>query len=92
MTPLERGLYEVLVTEALEERLGSLDVALEPVRSALRTPEAGDRIALHLARVIERAINGVGEVDRAIVGLELARRLSFRRRPILGRSARSPPA
>ena len=75
MTSLERGLYEVLVTEALEEQLGGLDIALEPIRTALRAPEAADRIALHLARVIERAVNGIAEGERANVGLDLARRL-----------------
>lgn len=75
MTPLERGLYEVLVTEALEEQLGGLDIALEPIRTALRAPEAANRIALHLARVIERAVNSIAEVERANVGLDLARQL-----------------
>jgi len=46
MTSLERGLYEILVTEALEEQLDGLEAALEPIRSTLRTPEAADRIAL----------------------------------------------
>jgi hypothetical protein len=38
MTSLERGLYEVLVTEALEKQLGDLDTALEPIRSTARVP------------------------------------------------------
>jgi hypothetical protein len=50
LTSLERGLYEVLVTEALEEQLGGLDGALEPIRAALRAPEAADRIALQQHR------------------------------------------
>ncbi len=75
MTSIERGLYEVLVTEALEAQLGDLDAALEPIRAALRAPEAADRIALHLSRVIERAINGMAEGERASAGLALARRL-----------------
>ena len=75
MTSLERGLYEVLVTEGLEEQLGGLDAALEPIRSALRTPEAADRIALHLARVIERAVKSIAEAERTEAGLDLARRL-----------------
>jgi hypothetical protein len=61
VTSLERGLYEVLVTEALERELGGLESTLEPIRSALRVPEAADRIALHLARVIERAVNSIPE-------------------------------
>jgi superfamily II DNA or RNA helicase len=75
MASLERGLYEVLVTEALQESLSELDPALEPIRSALRAPEAANRIALHLSQVIERAVNGITERDRTIVGLDLARRL-----------------
>ena len=75
MTTLERGLYEVLLTEALEEQLGDLDGALEPIRSVLRAPEAADRIALHLARVIERAVDSIAEVERTNLGLDLARRL-----------------
>jgi superfamily II DNA or RNA helicase len=72
---LERGLYEVFVTEALERELGGLDSTLEPIRTALRAPEAADRIALHLARVIERAVNSISEGERSEVGLDLARRL-----------------
>jgi HKD family nuclease len=75
MASLERGLYETLVTESLETQLGDLDTALEPIRSAMRAPEAADRIALHLARVIERAVKSIAEAERAKVGLDLARRL-----------------
>jgi superfamily II DNA or RNA helicase/HKD family nuclease len=70
-----RGLYEVLITEALEEQLGQLDGGLEANRNALRAPEAADRIALHLARVIERAIASVEESERTATGINLARRL-----------------
>jgi hypothetical protein len=75
VTSLERGLYEVLVTEALDRALDGLDSTLEPIRTALRAPEAADRIALHLARVIERAANSISEGERSEVGLDLARRL-----------------
>lgn len=75
MSNLERGLYEVLVTEALEKRLGNLNTALEPIRTALRAPEAAARIALHLSRLIERVVNSIGEDERTNVGLDLARRL-----------------
>lgn len=75
MTSLERGLYEVLITEMLEKQLECLDGRLEPIRAALRAPEAADRIALHLARIIERAINSIAEGERSEVGLDLARRL-----------------
>jgi predicted RecB family nuclease len=54
---------------------GGLDAALEPIRSALRTPEAADRIAMHLARAIERAVKSIAEGERTVAGLDLARRL-----------------
>jgi hypothetical protein len=41
MTTLNRGLYEVLVTESLEEQLSRLGGSLEAVRDALRAPALG---------------------------------------------------
>lgn len=70
-----RGLYEVLVTEALEEALGKLGRGLVPERHRLRDAEAADRIALHLGGVLQRAIESVPEKERAQRGLELAREL-----------------
>lgn len=70
-----RGLYEVLITEALERELLELREPLEQRRSPLRAAEAADRIALHIARVVERAIASFDEEDRAKVGAALARKL-----------------
>jgi superfamily II DNA or RNA helicase len=70
-----RGLYEVLITEALEEQLSYLGSNLEAIRGGLQAPEAADRIALHLARVVERAIATIDESERTAVGIDLARRL-----------------
>jgi superfamily II DNA or RNA helicase len=75
MTAPVRGLYEVIITEALEEQLKTLGPSLQAIRSGLRAPEAADRIALHLARVVERAIAAIDEGERSAVGIELARRL-----------------
>ncbi|HEX2877694.1 MAG TPA: DEAD/DEAH box helicase family protein, partial [Polyangiaceae bacterium] len=71
----ERGLYETLVTEALEEQLAGLDGRLQARRSELHEAEAADRIALHLARVIERAIDKLDRRERVKVGTRLAREL-----------------
>ena len=75
MSEPTRGLYEVLITEALEAQLGRLEDRLVAVRGQLRAAEAADRIALHLARVVERAISVIDEDERPKAGIDLARRL-----------------
>jgi len=75
-TPLMRGLYETLITEGLAAELAGLAWELVPDRSELRPAEAPDRIALHLARAIERALAGISdEGARLRIGVDLARRL-----------------
>ena len=69
------GLYEELVTEDLAAHLRALDPRFEPSADSLRTAEAGDRIALHLSRLIRRAIESFPEKDRAKAGIDLARKL-----------------
>ena len=64
----------MLVTEGLKARLEALAGAV-PDERALHAAEAPDRIAWHLSRQIERALNDVGEADRARVGIEVARAL-----------------
>jgi hypothetical protein len=61
MAKLERGLYEVLITEALEAHLQELGDRLQALRSTLRPAEAADRVALHLSRIVHRALEAVSE-------------------------------
>ena len=75
MSAHERGLYETLITEALEAQLGALGDRLEAQRSDLHEAEAADRIALHLARVIERAVASLDKKQRVAIGTALAREL-----------------
>ncbi len=75
MPKLDRGLYEVLITEALDAQLRELGGSLEAIRDRLRAAETADRIALHLAHVIERAIEAIDEKERAALGISLARQL-----------------
>ena len=72
---LDRGLYEVLITEAIDAQLSRLGEGLEAIRDDLRAPEAADRIALHLAHVVGRAIAAIDDSERTAVGIDLARRL-----------------
>ena len=75
MSALDRGVYEALLTETLRERLRDLGEQLVPQSNGLRAVEAGDRIALHVARVLERAIEGIADKERVRSGIALARRL-----------------
>ncbi|MBK8095579.1 MAG: DUF3427 domain-containing protein [Planctomycetes bacterium] len=71
----ERGLYELLITEALQATLQRLAGGLSVDRADLDDAEAADRIALHIARVVERVVRGVSEQGRARFGIQLAREL-----------------
>lgn len=71
-----RGLYEALITEALDAELRDLDDRLEAVRDRLHPAEAPDRVALHVGRIVQRAVAAIGdEKDRVAVSIALARRL-----------------
>ncbi|MFN2327158.1 MAG: DUF3427 domain-containing protein, partial [Gemmatimonadales bacterium] len=75
MTTLPPGLYESLVTESLAARLEALPDDRHADTDALRTAEAADRIAWHIASVVERAIEMLPESRRTRAGVELARSL-----------------
>lgn len=70
-----RGLYEALITEALEARLRDLDGGLEAIRARLHTAEAADRIAFHLSGVVRRAVDDLSDKSRVEEGIALARRI-----------------
>jgi HKD family nuclease len=72
---LPRGLYDGLVTEALAELLDSLAGIGEPEFVDLRNADAADRIAFHVAKVIESALDSLPDEDRAAAGVRLARYL-----------------
>ena len=75
MSALDRGLYEVVITEALEAELSRLAERLVAVRAELRAAEAADRIAMHIARVVERAVATIEEDNRPSAAIGIARRL-----------------
>ena len=74
-TPLPRGLYELLVTELIDQQLRSQQAQGTPDVDEIRGAEVADRIALHVARVVETAIESAPEEERVKVGAELGRRL-----------------
>lgn len=65
----------MILTELLSERLGNHDLSGEPECDDLRNADAADRIALHLASIVQRAIESRPDNERAAVGVRLARRL-----------------
>ncbi len=73
--PSTRGLYEVLITESLEAHLRGAPDTGGIRRDALRPADAADRIALHLARVVRRAVERVEDRRRVAVGIQVARAL-----------------
>ncbi len=75
MPRLTRGLHERLVTRLLERDLEALESHLSAERIALRDADAADRLALHLSRVVERAIDALPDKQRAALGADLTRRL-----------------
>lgn len=75
MRAFERGLYEELISEALDRELAALPAQVIASRDKLRGAEAGDRLALFLARIVEQAVDGIPEKERVGRGLSLARSL-----------------
>ncbi|WP_433371906.1 DUF3427 domain-containing protein [Actinoplanes sp. CA-142083] len=72
---LVAGLYETVLTDALETRLSTVDDELVR-RVGLRDAEAPDRIAQHLARQVIRALEAVPQAERVTVGVEVAQLLT----------------
>ena len=75
MTGRERGLYEILLTEAVETSLRELDAQLSVRTDELRVAEAADRIAVHVGAIIKRAVADMPERDRVEAGIQLAQSL-----------------
>jgi superfamily II DNA or RNA helicase/HKD family nuclease len=72
---LPRGLYETLLTEALGARIEQLGAGHLPLLAALPDADAADRLAMHVAQVVERAVSVLPEGQRAQRGVLLAREL-----------------
>lgn len=74
MTKLTRGLYQSIVTKALQEELATFDEDLI-AQAPLHKADVADRIATHIARVVEHAIAGIDEDDRVSLALTIAQSL-----------------
>ena len=75
MNEIDRGLYQSLLTESLVQQLQELDAHLTARQSDLHVEEAPDRLAMHLAKVIQTAIASLSKDKRIEVGGELTQKL-----------------
>ena len=75
MNEIDRGLYQSLLTESLVQQLQDLDARLTARHSDLHVEEAPDRLAMHLAKVIQTAIASLSKDKRIEVGGELTQKL-----------------
>ncbi|MCA8949149.1 MAG: DUF3427 domain-containing protein [Planctomycetes bacterium] len=75
MTERVRGLYEALITEAVEAGLRELDEQLRAHRDQVRVAEAADRISLHIGTIVRRAVAAMPERTRVDASIHLARTL-----------------
>jgi superfamily II DNA or RNA helicase/HKD family nuclease len=71
---LSPGLYETILDAALDQRLKEVDDGLVD-RRVLRSADASDRIAQHLARLLRQALDSVPDAERVMVGVDVVRRL-----------------
>jgi superfamily II DNA or RNA helicase/HKD family nuclease len=70
-----QGLYETLLTQALDQQLADLPDTLYPDLIELAGAEAADRIALHIFKVIEQYIEAKPKAERASAGIALAQKI-----------------
>ncbi len=70
MSTLHPGLYEQLISLALERSLAALDPTLTVERRAPNPAEAPDRIALYLATLVRRLMASVDEKARSEAGAQ----------------------
>lgn len=75
MSKLHRGIYYSIVTEALAGEIHTLEHSLRARYADLHHSDVADRIAMHLARVLERAIQNIDDEFRVSAGIALARQL-----------------
>ncbi|MEI8083958.1 MAG: phospholipase D-like domain-containing protein, partial [Actinomycetes bacterium] len=74
---LREGIYEDLITPRIEAQLAAVAAQMQADSSDLDNAEAADRLALHLAALVERAVSALPESSRASVGTEIVRKVGL---------------
>ncbi|MCZ8158702.1 MAG: phospholipase D-like domain-containing protein [Rhizobiaceae bacterium] len=75
MNGLSRGLFEALLTNELQSKLEGLDGSLIPAISELQPAEAADRLALHISKHLQRAVESMNQQRRVELGVALATKI-----------------
>ena len=75
MSRVARGLYQSLVTEALATEIEQLEANLRARFADLHHADVADRLAMHIAHVLTRAIESIADSERVDDGISLAREL-----------------
>lgn len=68
---LERGLYEDVLTSALEKGIAELLDSDQSITAELTDAEAADRFALHVATAVRRALEGQPDMGRALLSSQV---------------------
>lgn len=73
--PRNRGIQEVLITQAIRAELADLEQRLEVDEAPLRPAEAADRLALHISRLVSRVFRDIEHPDEMVDALSRVRRI-----------------
>ncbi len=65
------GLYDELVTDALQSIVDRLEAATQPRLDPLHPAEASSRLAEHVGRVVSIVLDSLGEEERTTTGLAI---------------------
>ncbi len=94
---IDNGLFESIITEELERDLEALSSDHNVRKRKIDRAELADRMALHVGRIVVRAIESQPEADRTALGVNLVRTIVekineySRRDEILGDRPLLPP-
>ena len=72
---MERGVYETLITQAIEREIQALDSNLVATTAPLEVHEASARISQAIEAAAIRTIESIPEHERSRAGVEIAGRI-----------------
>ena len=73
--PRDRGIQEVLITQAIRAELDDLQQRLVAAEEPLRPTDAGDRFALHISRLVSRVFRDIENPEQLADALARVRQI-----------------